>query len=133
MDNQPQTPTPNPPDDNGWDRHGRRQHERMSPIFPGLILILLGVLLFMANQGILSWGDWWKYFLIGLGGIFLIDAAIRSGSGNFRGLVIGRIVSGFVLIAIGVFFLFGFSTWWPLILIVAGIAIIAAGLLRRGR
>ena len=134
MDNQPQTPQPpTSPDDNRFDRHDRRRHDRFSPVFPGLILILLGVLLFMANQGILSWSDWWKYFLIGLGGIFLIDAAIRGASGNFRGLIMGRIVSGFVLIAIGVFFLFGFTTWWPIILIVVGIGIIAAGLLRRGR
>ena len=131
MENQnPTQQPPTPPDDNESRRHGRRGGG-LSPIFIGLILILLGVLFFLSNQGIVGWGEWWKYFLIGLGGIFLVDAVIRSGQGDYRGFIMGRIISGFVLIGTGVLFLFGFTAWWPLVLIVAGIAIIATGLLRR--
>jgi hypothetical protein len=112
MDNQTPTPSqsPAPPDDFESRRHGRHRGGGASPIFIGLILILLGVMFFLANQGIVGWGEWWKYFLIGLGGIFLVDAAIRSGQENYRGFVIGRVVSGFVLISTGVLFLFGFTT-----------------------
>jgi hypothetical protein len=133
MNNQTPNPQsqPTPPDDNESRRHGRRRGD--SPVFVGLILILLGVLFFLANQGSLGWDAWWKYFLIGLGGIFLIDAAMRRGQENSRGMIMGRVVSGLVLIAIGVMFLFGFSNWWPLILIAAGIIIIGTGLMRRGK
>jgi len=135
MNNQPPTsPQPStPPDDNEWRRHGRRRQSGWSPVFPGLILILLGVLFFLTNQGIIGWDKWWQYFLIGLGGIFLVDAAIRSGEDDNKGWLMGRVMSGLVMIGIGVFFLFGFTTWWPLILIAAGVAIIATGLMRRGR
>jgi hypothetical protein len=131
MENQ-NKPAP-PPDD--FDTRRQRWHRRggASPIFPGLILVLLGVLFLLANQGIIGWGEWWQYFLIGLGGIFLVEAAIRGGQGDNRGYGTGRIITGIVLIGIGVLFLAGLTTWWPLILIGAGIAIIAVGLLRHGK
>jgi hypothetical protein len=123
---------PTPPDDNESRRHGRRGGGA-SPIFIGLILILLGSLFFLSEQGFIAHDRWWQYFLIGLGGIFLVDAVMRSGQENNQGFVTGRVIAGFVLIGIGVVFLFGFTAWWPLILIAAGRAIIATGRLRRGR
>jgi hypothetical protein len=36
----------------------RDHHHRFSAIFAGLLLILLGGLLFMASQGIIPWDKW---------------------------------------------------------------------------
>jgi hypothetical protein len=46
----------------------------------GLILILLGVLFPMAEMDRVSWADWWAGFVVGLGGIFLIEALLRAPS-----------------------------------------------------
>ena len=116
------------PDDN--ERRERRMRRRSSGVFPGLILILLGVLLFLASQGILSWGSWWQYFLIGLGLIFLIDGVLRYQETS-PGYFTGRIITSVVLIGIGLMFIFGFSSWWPLILIAAGVVVLLTALLRR--
>jgi hypothetical protein len=112
-------------------RHGRRHHrDVISAILGGVFLILLGVLLFLASQGILSWDKWWQFLIIGLGIIFLIDIVIRYQKEGSRGFRIGRLIAGIVLIGVGVAFLLGNVSWWPLIIIVVGVAIIVGGLVR---
>jgi hypothetical protein len=84
----------------------------------------------LATQGILSWDNWWQFLIIGLGIIFLIDSVIRyrkEGSSGFR---LGRLIAGIVLIGVGVAFLLGQVSWWPLIIIVVGVAIIVGGVVR---
>ena len=44
----------------------------------GLILILLGVLFLFTEMDRISWTDWWAYFLVGLGGIFLLEGALSG-------------------------------------------------------
>lgn len=85
----------------------------------GLLLICLGVSFFLSMQG---FGAWWQYFIIGLGGILLIEAR-RHGTGS--------IIAGVILIGVGVAFLTGIGNWWPLILIVVGVAILLNSWLRR--
>jgi hypothetical protein len=111
--------------------HGRRSRRAFSGIFPGLLLILLGVLFFLTTQGTLSWNRWWQYFLVGLGAIFLIEAIVRYATGSERGFSLGRIIAGLVLISVGASFLFNMVTWWPIILIVVGLVILVAALFRR--
>jgi uncharacterized membrane protein HdeD (DUF308 family) len=110
------------------DRHRRRAGP---PIFAGLILILLGVLLFLENQGIVASDVWWQYFLIGLGVIFLVDGLVRFGREKQRGSIWGRITAGLILIGIGIVFVIGLTNWWPMILVALGAAIVLTGLLRR--
>ncbi len=101
------------------DHYQRRwHHERKAPgVFLGLILILLGILFFLSSEGWLHWGEWWQFFLVGLGVIFLVDYWVhRQG--------VGRIIAGFVLIFIGLAFILGVGNWWPLILIIVGLAIL---------
>jgi len=86
--------------------------DREHGLFWGLLLICLGVSFFLSMQG---FGAWWKYFLIGLGIIFLIEA-------RWRGT--GHIIAGLVLMGVGIALLTGFGIWWPLILILAGVAIL---------
>lgn len=96
-----------------------------------LILILLGVLFLLAEMDRISWADWWAYFLVGLGAIFLLEALIRSTSASGRKAVGGRLVAGLVLIVIGGSHLIGLMEWWPLILIAVGVALLLSAFLRR--
>jgi len=94
------------------------KQDSFSKITNGLILILLGVYL--------SWGEWWAYFLIGLGAIFLFEVAVRAASpGNYQRFT-GKLIAGIVLIIIGSAHIFGLVTWWPLVLIAVGLAMIVS-------
>lgn len=114
------------------DYKDKRSHRHgFSAVFAGLLLILLGVLLFLASQGIVSWDKWWQLFLIGLGVILLIDVFLRYSQDKARGFPMGRIIAAIVLIVIGVVFIISAVNWWPLVLVVVGVAILIGGLVRR--
>ncbi len=109
----------------------RWRREPMPGLFFGLILLLLGVIFLLAAQDVIPWGNWWKYFLIGLGGILIIQAIISYVHPAFRRLRLGRLVFGAVLVCIGLGLLGGFGTWWPLILIAIGLALLLNAWLKR--
>ncbi len=92
--------------------------------FWGLILIVLGIVFFLYTQGWLTRGEWWQYFLIGLGLIFLIESLVRYSGRESHRPGLGRAAAGLILIFIGAAFLLGFGNWWPLILIVVGLAVL---------
>ncbi len=97
----------------------------------GLILVLLGVVFFLSAQGWISWGDWWKYFIIGLGVIFLMEVLVRYTKPAYRRPVFGKLIAGLILICVGAAFIGGVGNWWPLILIIVGLAILLRVWLRR--
>lgn len=109
----------------GW------HHARRPGLFFGLVLILLGTIFFFSNQGWLPRGDWWKYFLIGLGSIFIIEVLVGYASPTHRRPMPGCLIGGLILISIGLAFTTGVGSWWPLILIATGLAILLNALLRR--
>jgi hypothetical protein len=115
-------------------RHSRRHyHGGISGISGGAFLVLLGILLFLATKGILTWDRWWQFLIIGIGIILLVDSLIRyrrEGALEFR---TGRLIAGIILTGVGIAFLLGDVAWWPLIVIAVGVAVIIGGLLRRGR
>src|SRR4030065_1449269 len=80
----------------------------------GLILILLGVLFLMSEMGRVSWTDWWAYFLVGLGAIFLLEGLIRAFAAEGRRGAGGRLVAGLILVVIGGSHLIGFEEWGAL-------------------
>ena len=47
------------------------RRDPVSGLFFGLILVMVGIVFFLSTQGWISRDDWWKYFIIGLGVIFL--------------------------------------------------------------
>jgi len=121
-------------------RHDEKEGEGMqekwrrdpiSGLFFGLILILLGVVFFLSAQGWISWGDWWKYFIIGLGFIFLIEVLVRYTKPAYRRPIFGKLIAGIILICVGAAFIGGIGNWWPLILIIVGLAILLNVWLRR--
>jgi len=91
---------------------------------------VLGVSLLLANQHVIGWDIWWQYFLVGLGSVFLIDAAIQYFRDR-RPFFQGKVIAGIILIGIGVVFLAGVDVLWPVIIIVVGLAVLLGGLLRR--
>jgi len=97
----------------------------------GLILILLGVLFLFTEMDKISWEDWWAYFLVGLGAIFLIEALLRTFSPEGRKAIGGRLVAGPILIVIGGSRLIGLEHWWPLVLIAVGLGVLISALVKR--
>ena len=118
------------PQDN---ERGRSKYHRSLPrIMGGLILVVLGVSFLLANQGLFTRGHWWEYFLVGLGLVFIIDWAIRAFTGE-RLRFNGRLIVGIILIGVGLIFLTNFGIFWPVILIVIGLIVLLAGILRNRR
>jgi uncharacterized protein YjeT (DUF2065 family) len=85
----------------------------------------------MATRDVLSWGTWWQYFLIGLGLIFIIDGLAHYLYPAYRDMAFGRFIPGVILLFVGLAFVFGFSQWWPLVLIAVGVIILLNLLFRR--
>jgi hypothetical protein len=108
----------------GEKREHHKKHDPLSGMTGGLILILLGILFFMAQLDYIHWSNWWAYFLIGLGAIFILESVIRIFYPQYGRRVTGKLIAGAILIVIGAANVFGMVIWWPLILIVVGIFII---------
>ena len=90
----------------------------------GLVVILAGALWLADNLG-WTGGHWGRYFLIGLGGIFILGFLVRffGGHTNLWGAYI-RLVIGLALVSIGAAIIYDVGEWWPLALIPVGLAII---------
>ncbi len=103
-------------------RKGNRPPLRF--LFWGLMLILWAVLIFLYEQKWLTLDNLWKGFVTGLGIIFLIQAAVYIFNPEARLHIIGRLIPGFILTFVGLGFFFGLNSWWPVMLAVAGAAVI---------
>jgi hypothetical protein len=109
-------------------RPSKTQDSSYPRLTGGLILILLGVLFLLTEMGRISWADWWAYFLVGLGGIFILEFIISSLTTAHRPTRTGRLIAGLVLAIIGGAHLVGFEEWWPLILIAVGVGLLLSPL-----
>lgn len=92
-------------------------------------MILAGVIFLATSLNWIPWSDWWKYLIGGLGAILIVDALVdrvRSG-----GRMWGRVVAGLVLITASAALLVGLGPWWPVILIVGGVLLLAGRLVRK--
>jgi hypothetical protein len=94
----------------------------------GLFFILIGMLFLADNQGWLAGGGW-EYFAIGLGSIFVLGFLARNLAGNSnRWKKFGGLFIGLALIYTGGIFLCGLGSWWPLALLILGIAYLVKAL-----
>jgi hypothetical protein len=98
----------------------KHPHNPYSRIFGGLTLILLGTLFLLTEMDKISWGDWWAYFLAGLGGLMILEGIVRSFSRSAREHVTGRFIGGAILLIVGGSHIFDWHIWWPYILIAVG-------------
>jgi hypothetical protein len=110
-------------------RHEHREHRRhMWPfhgLFCGLTLVLFGVLFLLNQTGAVVGDAWWQWLLIGLGSISIIDGLARWFSPGHRWGIFGKFLGGVVMILVGSLFMAGFGQWWPVIIIVAGVAVMS--------
>ncbi len=110
--------------DGNW--HEWRHRDPIGRAMGGMVLILLGVIFFIAQNGMfgVTWSNMWGAFLIGLGGLLLIQALLRLIFPLYRHNVFGLVIGAFVLIAIGMIPFGGadWARWWPLALIAIGAA-----------
>jgi hypothetical protein len=109
----------------------KTKQDRHPKITGGLILILLGVLFLLTEMDRISWEDWWAWFLVGLGGIFLLEALFQAFSAEGRRRNSGRLTAGLILAIIGGSYLIGFMEWWPLILIAVGLVVLVSAFLKK--
>ncbi len=114
------------------ERDARRAERRSrwggAPI-GAIVLILVGALLLAQNFGLELPARWWALFLL-IPAIGAVVAAIRNyrDSGNtISGEVIGSLVSASIFLALSLAFFFGFAwgSFWPALLIVIGLGILA--------
>jgi hypothetical protein len=115
-------------------RQQMREARRRDPwhgLFFGLLLVLMGGLFLSTQQGWIAGDIWWKYFLIGMGGLFILDGLVHYTNPDFRYSVFGKFVAGGILVLIGLFFIFNYTNWWPIVLIAAGCALLLRVVFRR--
>ncbi|MEM2905203.1 MAG: hypothetical protein QW057_08230 [Candidatus Bathyarchaeia archaeon] len=89
----------------------------------GLILLVVGVVYYMAeNDPTISW--WW-YLLIGIGGVMLVDTALRIAVE--AGGALPRAALGLFLLSVGAIFLYRITFSWPVFIVVVGVALVLYG------
>lgn len=125
------------------DEKGRHEHDEkhekdqprdpLSSIMWALFLIIAGVVLLLESQGRITWdqfGGLWNLFFVGLGLLLLIEAALRLILPAYRRPILGMVIGGIILLAIGFSGMTGFALTGPVILIGIGLAILLGGLFR---
>ena len=114
-------------------RREQRGFRRSEGWIGGIILILLGVIFLLQNAGLLTFQNWWALFiLIPAFSAFSGAWARYQDSGRIDAPVRGSIFTGVVLTLIAAAFLFNFQgvAFWPVLLILAGAAILVNAMWR---
>lgn len=101
-----------------------REGDVTGGIFGGGILIWLGITFYMATTHIITWNQWWPYFLVGLGAMLILLGLWRGMKRGTMQPFLGFLIGGTVLLLIGIGSIFADSTWWPLWVIALGVVII---------
>jgi hypothetical protein len=110
-----------------------RGSDIVGAIFGGGVIIWLGITFWLGQVYPVSWANWWAFFIAGIGALMIIlgvlRAAMKGSTYEFSGFFIG----GAILMIIGLAFAYGLTLYWPYILILLGILVIAVAVLARMR
>lgn len=128
----------------------RKRHEHhgdtVSALVWALILMWVGVVLLLANLGLLqTWADTgnmlfgWTLSGItagaliaaGIGLILIAEAVIRLSLPQYRRSVTGTLILAGLLLALGLQGLLGWTLIWPIVLIAIGLAVLVSSLVSR--
>ena len=95
----------------------------------GVVLILLGALFLLQNTGIIDgFENWWALFILipAFGSFATAWRQFQEAGSQWTAAATGSLLSGLILSGITAMFLFGLNIgmWWPLFLIVGGIAVL---------
>ncbi len=98
------------------------------------MLIWAGLVLLAGNAGLLDRLEplsTWNLIFAGAGVIVLLEAVVRLLMPVYRRPVVGTVIFGLILLAIGLGELVSWNAIWPLILIILGVSLLVRGLMRR--
>lgn len=100
-------------------------------IFGGLVLVWLGISFYLQQINAIPGDRWWAYFAFGIGALLVLRGVIQYSRGwHYTGSIVG----GVVLMLVGFVFIEQLQvSFWPLILVVIGAAIVVSGLIGRKR
>lgn len=118
-------------------RAARRQWRGNNGWIGGGILILLGVIFLLQNAGIFYVQNWWALFILipALGSLWTAYTLYRNTGQVGSPAFLGSLVIGALLLFLALSFLFGIDAglFLPMAMILAGIAVLASGILNRRR
>jgi hypothetical protein len=109
----------------------RPARHRRSGVFWGLALIVVGVIIFAQQTGLLSQNfNWWAAFILipAFASFNTAYNAFRS-SGKFNAAVRSSLGGGLIVLTVAVMFLLNldWSVYWPLMVIVPGFTVFLNG------
>lgn len=119
-------------EEKSWEEKWRR--DPLNAAAWAAILIWAGLVLLVDNLDLLARYERlevWPLIFIGAGLIVLLEVAVRLFMPYYRRPVIGSLILGFILLAIGLGSLVGWNLIWALALIVVGVVILVRGFLWR--
>jgi hypothetical protein len=101
----------------------------------GAVLIALGVLFLLQNQGLVNTENWWALFILipAFGALSASWRIYQTSENRITAAVAGSLIVGLILLAVSAIFFFGLN-WTllgPALLILAGIALVVTVILPR--
>ena len=94
----------------------------------GVLLLISGVIAFWITVSPAAADNWWAFFIVAGGLLFVAIARMVqvTGNGRFPFLIRSNIGIGLVIFTVAGIFLFnlGWTVWWPMMLIVPGAALL---------
>lgn len=114
--------------DDWWDRDD--EDEMYGALIGGGIIIWLGVLLLLQNQGILR-GDFGGYFLMGIGVILALRGLVAMQKPDQSDTSTGFLIGGGIILLIGAGITYNIQDWWAFLLIGLGLVIVYRGTVAR--
>ena len=111
-----------------WKDHDEDQY---GALIGGGVVIWLGALLLLQNQGLLGGGDFGGLFLLGIGVILVLCGfiAYQQTGGYDEGF--GYLAGGGIMMLIGAGIAYNIRDWWAFLLIGLGLIIVGRGLTNR--
>lgn len=105
------------------------------PWIGGVVLIALGLIFLLRNLGVPFLQNWWALiFLIPAGAAFFTAWRTYQRNGNrLSGSVVSSVIIGAIFLVLAITFLMSleWGIYWPVILVLLGIAVLAAAYWRR--
>ncbi|OIO88460.1 MAG: hypothetical protein AUK03_16190 [Anaerolineae bacterium CG2_30_64_16] len=119
-------------EEKSWDEKWRR--DPLSAVVWALILIWAGLVLLADTTGLLARFeliDTWGVIFLGAGVLLLLEAAARFLLPEYRRPIMGTVIFGLILIAIGLGDLVSWGIIWAIALIAIGAILLVGGVFRR--
>ena len=102
-------------------------------VMGGLVIIWLGATFILREYNFITYGDWFAWFMAGLGVILVVRGLMTYMQTNKWRAGSGFIIGGVVVAMIGIASIAGLREWWPLAVIVIGAWIIVGAYTARER